>query len=126
MDPKEVTGAGDEAALNDLTEPNFAPERRACGYPRACSFGANNGSRKCKTALAVQAVLSFSLCYLLERGNLPKEVSFWLSRAAKHLSAWIHIRNDARLRSDLCALTDPKMPGHSCLPPDTNEILKHG
>ena len=80
----------------------------------------------CKTAHAVQAVLSFSLCHLLERGNLPEEVSFWLSRAAKHFSAWIHIRNDARLRSDLRALTDPKMPGHSRLPPDANEILKHG
>ena len=52
----------------------------------------------CKTALAVQAVLSFSLCHLLERGNLPEEVSFWLSRAAKHFRACIHIRHDARLR----------------------------
>ena len=80
----------------------------------------------CKTAHAVQAVLFFSLCHLLERGNLPEEISFWLSRAAKHYSAWIHIRNDTRLRSDLRALTDPKMPSHSRLPPDANEILKHG
>ena len=27
---------------------------------------------------------------------------------------------------DLRALTDPKMPGHRRLPPDANEILKHG
>ena len=80
----------------------------------------------CKTAHAVQAMLFFSLCHLLERSNLPEEISFWLSRAAKHYSAWIHIRNDTRLRSDLRALTDPKMPSHSRLPPDANEILKHG
>jgi hypothetical protein len=33
---------------------------------------------------------------------------------------------DARLRSDLRTLTDPKMPGHGRLPPDADEILKHG
>jgi hypothetical protein len=79
-----------------------------------------------KTALAVQAVLSFSPCHLLEHRNLSEEVSFWLSRASKNFSAWSHIRNDARLRSDLRTLTDPKMSDHSCLTPDTDEIFKHG
>src|SRR5260370_26288211 len=77
-------------------------------------------------ALAVQAVLSFSFYHPLEHGNLSEEVSFWLSGAAKHFRTCIYIRNDARLRPDLRALTDPKMSGHSRLPPDANEILKHG
>ena len=76
--------------------------------------------------LTDSAVLSFSLCHLLERGNLSEEFSFWLRRASKHFSAWSHIRNDAGLRSDLRTLADPKMPGHGRLPPDADEILKHG
>jgi len=79
-----------------------------------------------KTALAVQAVLLFSPCHLLEHSNLPEEVSYGLSRASKNFSVRSDIRNDARLRSDLRTLTDPKMPGHSCLPADTDEIFKHG
>jgi hypothetical protein len=86
----------------------------------------NSQARRSHTALAVQAVLFFSLYHPLEHGNLSEEISFCLSRAAKHFRACIHIRNDARLRSDLRALTDPKMSGHSRLPPDANEILKHG
>jgi hypothetical protein len=62
----------------------------------------------------------------LERGNLSEKVFHWLSRASKHCRAWSDIRNDASLRSDLRTLTNPKMPGHSRLPPDPDEILKHG
>src|SRR6187431_2984343 len=69
------------------------------------------------------AVLSFSLCHFLERGNLSEEFSFWLRRASKHFSAWSHIRNDAGLRTDLRTLADPQMPGHGRLPPDPDEIL---
>src|SRR6516162_6259723 len=79
-----------------------------------------------KTARAVQAVLSFSPCHPFERGNLSEENCLWLSRASKHLGAWSQIRNNARLRSDLRTLTDPKMPGHRCLPSDAHKILKHG
>ena len=80
---------------------------------------------RCSHAALAQAVLSFSLYHPLEHGNLSEEISFCLSRAAKHFRACIHIRNDARLRSDLRALTDPKMSGHCRLSPDANEILKH-
>src|SRR5229473_5055856 len=78
----------------------------------------------CKTALAVQGALSFSLCHPLEHDNLSKEVSFRLSRAPKHFSAWNQIRHDARLRSDSRTLTDPKMPGHRRLPADADEIFQ--
>jgi hypothetical protein len=57
---------------------------------------------------------------------LSEEVPYWLCRASKHFGAWYDIRNDARLRSDFRTLTDPKMPGHSRLPPDADEIFKHG
>ena len=66
------------------------------------------------------------LCHLLERGNLSEKVFNWLRRAAKHCRAWSDIRNDASLRPDLCALSNPKMSGHGRLPPDPDEILKHG
>ena len=57
---------------------------------------------------------------------MPEEISFWLSRASKHFRAWSDIRNDASLRSDLRTSANPKMPGHARLPPDADEILKHG
>ena len=41
--------------------------------------------------LQYKAVLSFSLCHLLERGNLSEEVFYWLSRASEHLGAWSQI-----------------------------------
>src|SRR6476620_8970417 len=72
------------------------------------------------------AVLFFSLCHPLERGNLSEELSFWLRRASKHFSACSHVRNDAGLRTDLRILADPQMPSHGRLTPDANEILKHG
>ena len=75
---------------------------------------------------SIQTVLSFFLCHLLERGNLSEKVFYWLSRASKHSCAWSNIRNDASLRSDLRTFTNPKMPGHGRLPPDADEILKHG
>jgi hypothetical protein len=61
------------------------------------------------------SVSSFSLRDLLERGDLSEEVFYRLGRASKHFGARSRIRNDARLRSDLRALTDPKMPGHGRL-----------
>ena len=75
---------------------------------------------------SIQTVLSFFLCHLLEHRNLSEEFSFWLSGASKHSGASSYVRNQARLRCDFGALPDPKMPGHGCLPPDANEILKHG
>jgi len=57
---------------------------------------------------------------------LSEEVSYRLCRASKHDGAWNYIRNDARLRADSGTLTDPKMPGHSRLPPDADEIFQHG
>ena len=80
----------------------------------------------------VKPLMQYKPCYpspfaiFLSVAICRKKFVFWLSRAAKHFSAWIQIRNDARLRYDLRALTDPKMPGHGRLPPDANEILKHG
>jgi hypothetical protein len=49
-----------------------------------------------------------------------------LSRTSKNFDARVQIRHHARLRPDFGGLTDPKMPGHSRLPPNPNEILKHG
>jgi len=70
--------------------------------------------------------LSFSPCHPPERRNLSEEIHFWLSWASKHFNPWSHIRNNARLRSDFRAMTNPKMPGHGRLPSDTDEIPKHG
>jgi hypothetical protein len=86
----------------------------------------NSQARFSHTALAVQAFLLISLYHPLEHGNLSEKIYFCLSWATKHFGAWIYVRNDARLRPDLRALPDPKMPGHSRLPPDANEIFKHG
>jgi hypothetical protein len=72
------------------------------------------------------SVLFFSRCHLFERGDLSEKVFYRLGRVSKYFGARSRIRNDARLRSDLRALTDPKMPGHGRLPPDADKILKHG
>src|ERR1700754_3706030 len=66
------------------------------------------------------------LCHLHERGNLPEEVFFRLSRASEHFGTRIQTRHASRLCPDLRAATKPKMSGHSRLPADADEVLKHG
>ena len=77
-------------------------------------------------SLRVSAKSHCSLCQLLERGNLSEKFLYWLSRTAEYRSVWRDIRNYAGLRSNLRTLADPQMPGHSRLPSDADEILKHG
>src|SRR6476661_7880262 len=66
------------------------------------------------------------LCHLHERGDLPEEVLFRLSRASEHFGARIQIRHDSCLCPDLRAATNPKMPSHSRLAADADEVLKYG
>ena len=73
-----------------------------------------------------QAILGLSLCDLRERGNLPEEVLYRLSRASEHFGTWSHVRHDTRLGTDLCAVTDLKMPSQARLAPHPDEVPKHG
>ena len=85
--------------------------------------------RKCD---APHAHLAYKPCYsspfaiFLSEAICRKKSLFGCKSAAKHLRAWNHIRNDARLSADLRALTDPKMPGHSRLPALADEIFRYG
>ena len=76
--------------------------------------------------LTEQAILCLFLCHFCERGNLPEEVLYRLSWASEHFGTWTQIRYDARLRTDLRAFADPKMPSQARLPSHTNEVPKHG
>ena len=84
--------------------------------------------RKCDAPMLILHTSRISplSCHLLERCDLSERIAFWLHGAAKHLRAWNHIRNDARLSADLRALTDPKMPGHCRLPAPADEIFRYG
>src|SRR6516225_7783054 len=77
-------------------------------------------------ARKVQAILCLFLCHFRERGNLPEEVLYRLSRASEHLGAWGHIRHDACLGSDFRAVTDAKMPGQARLASNTDEVPQRG